>query len=253
MKIKEHIVKILSNAEVEENRLYIKDKLDRKDYLDTNSVLESIGGKWNKKLKCHLFEQDPEDVLSEVINTGEFECLKEKKNTLNYFPTPQNLAKRLVDLAEIQSVDFCFEPSAGQGAILDELIKKTSNFTYVEIDPTNFAVCQNKYKQVGYCVDFLTLEDSPRFDKIAANPPFSVPGHSQIDICFIYKCFKNLRKDGILVSIVSESPFFRTNKKSVVFREWLKDNNAEIFDLPSGAFKESGTMVKTRIIKVIKN
>ena len=39
MKIKENIVKILSNAEVEENRLYIKGKLDRKDYLDTNSVL----------------------------------------------------------------------------------------------------------------------------------------------------------------------------------------------------------------------
>jgi hypothetical protein len=38
----------------------------------------------------------------------------------------------------------------------------------------------------------------------------------------------------------------------VAFREWLKDNNAEIFDLPSGAFKESGTMVKTRIIKVKK-
>jgi hypothetical protein len=54
------------------------------------------------------------------------------------------------------------------------------------------------------------------------------------------------------VSVVSESPFFRSNKKSIEFRAWLDENNAEIIDNDPGAFKESGTMVKTRIIKLVK-
>jgi len=61
-----------------------------------------------------------------------------------------------------------------------------------------------------------------------------------------------LKNGGIMVSVVSESPFFRSNKKSVDFRAFLEKNNAEIYELESGAFKESDTMVKTRIIKIVK-
>ena len=48
------------------------------------------------------------------------------------------------------------------------------------------------------------------------------------------------------------SPLFRDNKKSVEFREWLKENNAIVLPLLEGAFKESGIIVKSRIIKIRK-
>jgi hypothetical protein len=51
---------------------------------------------------------------------------------------------------------------------------------------------------------------------------------------------------------MSVSPFGRENKKSVDFREWLNENNAETVDVPAGAFKESGTLIATKIIKIIK-
>jgi hypothetical protein len=37
------------------------------------------------------------------------------------------------------------------------------------------------------------------------------------------------------------------------FRSWLEENNGKIIELDAGEFKESGTMVKTRIIVVEKN
>ena len=92
------------------------------------------------------------------------------------------------------------------------------------------------------------LEHKGSYDRIIANPPFS----KQQDIDHIMHMHSLLKPGGILVSVVSESPFFRINKKSVAFREFLEANNAEIIPLDTGAFKESGTMVKTRIIKMEK-
>ena len=80
------------------------------------------------------------------------------------------------------------------------------------------------------------------------NPPFSK--HQDID--HVYKAFEILKSGGILVSVMSNSPFFRTDKKSEDFREFLMLNSAIVEELPEGAFKESGTMVKTCIIKIKK-
>jgi len=54
------------------------------------------------------------------------------------------------------------------------------------------------------------------------------------------------------VSVVSASAFFRTNKKSVEFQKFLADNNAEIFNNADDAFKESGTMARTKLIRIGK-
>lgn len=251
MKIKDNIIAILSQAEIKDKCLFLHQKLERKDYLDSNNILESIGGKWNKKLKCHLFDQDPENILSEIINTGEFECRKTKKQLLNYFPTPKSLVKKLVGLAEIKLNDLVLETSAGQGAILEELVKVSKFVHFVEIDQENYNSCQ-KFGAKGFNLDFLNYKPEEKYDKIIQNPPFSILGHAQIDIAFIYHAFNLLRVGGKLVSIVSESPFFRSNSKSVAFRDWLEEHDAEIESLDSGTFKESGTMVKTRIIKVTK-
>ena len=81
------------------------------------------------------------------------------------------------------------------------------------------------------------------------NPPFS---DSQ-DIKHITHAFSFLKSGGVLVAIACEGPFFRQDKKSTSFREFLESHNAEVIQLPEGTFKESGTMVRTRLIKIEKD
>ena len=39
--------------------------------LKVNDVLENIGGKWDRKAKGHVFDEDPTDRLETVFLTGE--------------------------------------------------------------------------------------------------------------------------------------------------------------------------------------
>ncbi len=54
---------------------------------------------------------------------------------------------------------------------------------------------------------------------------------------------------------MSESPFFRTDKKSVQFREWLDGLDVAFVKLEEGAFAKKAfrsTGVNTRLIKITK-
>jgi len=243
LKIKQDVLDVLIKSTTEENILYLlPTQLDRKLYVDVNKCLESIGGIWNRKLKGHLFDVDPSDLLDDLINTGEY---VDKKKEYQFFETPVELAKRLVELAEIKLEDILGEFSAGQGRILDEF-PKLNSYVAVELMPDNVKVLQSK----GYKViegDFLTM--SFKVDKVIINPPFN----KGQDILHIKHAFECLNSGGRLISIVSESPFFRENLMSKVFRQWLENNNAKVVDLDAGVFKSSGTNVKTRIIILDKN
>jgi predicted RNA methylase len=245
MKIAVEVLEVLNNSKLENNILYLPpQQLDRKLYQSVNKVLELLGGKWDRKIKGHKFDSDVEELLNDAINFGE---VVDHKKEYQFFPTPKNIVLQLIELAELNSSDCVLEPSAGEGAIADELNNFTKNVYVVELNPAMYERLAAKH-QMSVNADFLQIEPNGLYDKVVMNPPFS----KQQDIDHILHAFKCLKAGGILVSIVSESPFFRNNKKSIAFREWLSENNAEIIDLEPGAFKESGTMVKTRIIKVSK-
>lgn len=243
MRIDNQILNILDNCTVNGCVVFLPPaQLERKTYEAVNKCLESIGGKWNRKAKGHVFSEDPIDLLDNLILTGETVDLKKQ---YQYFPTPKGLARKLVELAEIEPEDVLLEPSAGQGAIADQFPEENSA-VLIELCPNNAKVLTDK----GYSVqvtDFLQFNEVIA-DKIIMNPPFQ----KQQDILHILHAHEILKPGGILVSIVSESPFFRENKKSVAFREFLEQNNAEVMDNDRDAFKESGTLVKTRIAKIRK-
>lgn len=241
MKISENVMNVLIRSTVDEdsNLLFLpNEQLDRKLYVEVNKCLESIGGKWNKKLKGHLFDHNPSEDLDELLNTGEW---TDKKKEYQFFPTPKEIVRQMISLAEIKNADVLLEPSAGQGNIL-EWFPKENPYVAVELMGENCSVLKKK----GYSVaeaDFLSLENL-NVDKIIMNPPFT----KHQDVKHVFHAWKMLSKGGRLVSIISESPFFRQDKISIEFREWIDENNVNVIDLDSGAFKESGTMVKTRII-----
>jgi hypothetical protein len=256
MQIAQDVVSVLSQSRVDSYNLYLPPvQLDRKLYLDVNKCLELIGGKWNRTAKAHLFSSNPSDLLDEMINTGE---VVDSKKEFDFFETPKEIVKRMLAYANIQRTDILLEPSAGHGAIYEEFPQENERHA-VELNKESYDILM--IKNLGgniRCADFLDPKHyynnifPIEVDKIIMNPPFS----KQQDVKHIFQAYDILKKGGRLVSIVSESPFFRENKLSQSFREWLfdlKDNNsATIYDLDKGTFKESGTMVKTRIIVVDK-
>ena len=153
----------------------------------------------------------------------------------------------MIEWAEIKPTDKILEPSAGLGAIARYLPKEQSWLKEIDTEKVK------KLVEMGYnvvCADFL-LTDT-RFDKIVMNPPFSLKGDRQADITHILHAWDLLLEGGILIAVVSIGAFFRSNKKAVDFRDWLKANNAEIRDNPEDTFKASGTLVKTKTIRVRK-
>jgi len=243
MIVKEDVMGVLMRSSTSGCALQLpQEQLDRKLYVATNKVIESIGGIWNRKAKAHLFDHDPEEDLEQIINTGEW---TDQKKEYQFFPTPDDVVKRMVEMAKIESTNVLLEPSAGMGNIL-KFFPKNNPYIAIELMPKNCEILRN----IGFSVhegDFLSI-DFLDYDRVIMNPPFS----KQQDIDHILHAWNCLKDNGILVSIVSESPFYRENKKSIAFRNWLDENNAEIISLPEGTFKESGTMIRSRIIKVKK-
>jgi hypothetical protein len=57
------VKRALESAVITANRLVLPDTLDRKLYEKVNRALESAGGVWSKKVKAHVFLDDPSAVL----------------------------------------------------------------------------------------------------------------------------------------------------------------------------------------------
>lgn len=247
MKINNNVLDVLGNCKVEDNILYLPNiQLNRTDYTAINKVLEALGGKWDRKLKGHVFNHCPADDIEAVLLTGD---VVDTKKAFQFFPTPRSVAEHLCDLAEINGSVSVLEPSCGNGALADVIWERGPRSLYgVELNTALEDTLKDKPYKVFIGWDFLKLEADEAWDRIVMNPPFSK--HQDID--HVLKAFSILKPGGILVSVMSASPLFRTDKKSVAFREFLEENNAFVEVLPEGSFKEGGTMVKTCVVKIKK-
>jgi phospholipid N-methyltransferase len=221
-------------------------QLDKKLYMEVAKSLELIGGKWKGgKIAGFVFPSDPTELLQQIAG-GESRNLKKE---FQFFETPDTLADELVELAEIQQKDEVLEPSAGQGSIVKAIHRKHNyktvwGFELMDVNQT-FLNKLDHFHLLGN--DFLTECDS-RFDKIIANPPFT----KNQDIDHIYKMYYHLKPGGRLVSVSSTHWEKSNNKKEMNFKYWLNEVGAKIQKVPSGTFKQSGTMISSVIIIINK-
>lgn len=170
------------------------------------------------------------------------------KKWAGYFPTPDKVIETMLDYANIKDGESILEPSAGKGNICDLIREKhpKNELKSIEIVPELREILQAK----GYdIVDWDFLEHYSEYDKIIMNPPFE----KLQDIDHVRHAFKCLKPGGRIVSIMSESPFFRSDIKSISFREWL-DQVGKSHKLPAGSFKQGDvpTGVSTRIVIIDK-
>ncbi|MBW4494016.1 MAG: class I SAM-dependent methyltransferase [Oscillatoria princeps RMCB-10] len=178
-------------------------------------------------------------------------ALEEEIATLklpDYYPTPQPVIQRMIQLAGVRSGQKVLEPSAGKGNIA-EALSETGGIDLEVIEsqpPLREILALKGYKIVGN--DFLQHET--RYDRIVMNPPFS-GGFDSVHIRHAYEC---LRPNGRLVSVLCHCRFFRDDRKCDSFRNWLLKVGAQVEKLPSTAFfhGERPTYVPTSLVVVSK-
>jgi protein-L-isoaspartate O-methyltransferase len=245
MKVDNEVLNVLSNAEKNGVSLKLDGQLDRTLYTRTNKVLEAAGGKWNRKAQVHVFEGEAAEAVDQIILTGQVTVPQD----FGYFPAPAPVVARLLELSQIKPGMLVLEPSAGQGAIANEVARITT-VDCIELLPANAAkIITGGNIRSLLNGDFLAQIPQPRYDRIVMNPPFA----KQADIHHVAHAMQFLKPGGLLVAVMSAGVAFRDNSLTTIFRAMLKRHGGDIEPLEEGAFKQSGTMVRTVIVTIPKD
>ncbi len=239
-------VAILATMDIEGNIARITaGQLSRDLYVEVNRFLGIQGGKWNRKLRGHVFTGDPRPAIERAIrDRGEFE---DPKSKYGVFETPPEIATAVVQAAGIRPGYRVLEPSAGRGALLRALAMhiptKKIKLTAIELLDDNYQILvADGWGNHVVKMDFLLYTGGP-FDVVIMNPPFG----KQADIHHVLHAYELLAPGGRLVAIMGAGMRFRKNKKTNALRELIAECG-EIEDLPDHAFHESGTDVSTVLV-----
>jgi predicted RNA methylase len=252
VKITAEVASILDRCQCRENKLFLPpEQLDRRVYIEVNKVLQAMGGKWNGgKVRAHVFDDDPASAVSDAIASGQ---VTDRKQELQFFQTPPKVAALLVSVADVKKDHRILEPSAGGGAIVRSIFERLGRVqvNVCEIDEKNRQRLIKEFDDAVFVAAFDFLNLSPLnvgYDRIIANPPFS----RQQDIDHVTHMYECLEPGGRLVSVMSAAVMFRTNRKTVDFRELVEREGGAIEPLPEGSFKSSGTDVNTCVVRIDK-
>lgn len=211
------------------------------NYADVRKALINAGGKY--KNNTFLFPNAAQPYMDKLL-VGQSVNIKKE---FQFFATSPELADELVRLAEFEKTHTVLEPSAGDGAIVNAIYRYDKNMIVHcwELMDANREIIKTLPNAYLCGEDFLEAGTSPLFfDRIIANPPFT----KNQDIDHIYKMFELLKPGGRIVTITSTHWIHASGKKEMAFNQWLKTHNAEIINMPAGAFKKSGTNVATTIL-----
>lgn len=156
------------------------------------------------------------------------------------FETPDMVADEMVAHLEIETGHSLLDPEAGTGRLLFAVRRAgvAAVQTAVEINSRLVDRLRLNFDEV-YSADFLTWENSRRFDRIIMNPPFE----NGVDIKHILRAKDMLAEKGILVALCANGP------RQI---EQLKPLSCFWKELPQGSFEKQGTMVNVALL-VIKN
>jgi len=204
------------------------------------------------------FEAPIELAPRVVEEPTEFDAMKQSLKTgvrvvsaPQLFPTPPELARRVVEVANIEPGQCVLEPSAGTGTLCRAVIEAVDTEVLAYEVNSNLVSQLSRtfpsYKVKAVCADFLKVTDfQGQYPRIIMNPPFA---DSQ-DIAHVRHAFTFLAPGGRLVAIMGEGAFFRQDRKATEFREWLESVGGTSERLPEGSFSTSGTNVNCRLVVI---
>lgn len=244
--------------EIKDNTISVIPRLDKSVFDDIKRVFAAYRGRWvGGNTQSFSFPLDPVPFIDHVLNTKEMP----KVNPFSYHPTPKPATDIIFEhtsanpdfwsyKAESRPIRI-LEPSAGEGALLDEITKYFDaagvpfEITCIEIDPLNQLALRNKgYSPIG--VDFLEYRTDVEFDLVIMNPPFEGTAF----VKHIRHAQDMLNEFGRLISIIPSKPLLTSKFKSVVA---LRDDACVMeydpLTLDKGTF-ETAPNIECRVIEL---
>ena len=216
------------------------------NYAQVKKCLIAAGGKYKK---CGFeFAGDVQEIKNRLMRG---EDINDKKN-FNFFPTPQNIAFKMIALAGSMAGFRILEPSAGTGVLVSAAINAATgndccSVVAIEINSQLFEGLKYLRQKTLYSnesnfqvinKDFLECNGGlGTFHKIIMNPPFK----NGIDIKHIEHALTFLNPGGRLVALCANGP-----RQRYAFM----DRASRWEDLPDGSFKESGTNVNVALMVI---
>lgn len=237
-------------------------QLDRKTYAEVKKQVEAIGGKWKGgKTQGFLFhEKIDADKVREMLIKGV--DLAERKKKYQFFGTPSKVANYILNYLpnrynkdktgtiKIKDTDKILEPSAGQGSIINAIHRLNPNVVVdcFEMMEENKEILKTIPNVNILGSNFLESDISIKYDIIVANPPFA----NNQDIDHVARMLEHLKEGGTLISIMSPHWIMASDLKSRAFRYLINNTTSDAHYISEGAFKESGTSLKTTFVVINK-
>lgn len=165
------------------------------------------------------------------------------------FPTPPDLAERMVQEADLQAGHRVLEPSAGTGNLLRAIHDPTGatalEVVAVEINSNLAGALAPYLTRAVHAVDFLSLPvndpELGEFDRIVMNPPFI----NASDIDHIRHAFQFLKPGGRLAGLCADGP-----KQNAILKPWVEELGGTWESLPPNSFASEGTSVRAALLVV---
>ncbi len=170
----------------------------------------------------------------------------------DFYPTPNDLLRKMLSGIELRYINTILEPSAGKGDIVDYINSRLStNKNYIpdidciEIEPELRHILKGK----GYKVvhdNFLSYPSYKRYDLIIANPPFSQGAKH------LLKMLEMQERGGAIICILNAETLknpIHNERKALLTK--IEDYNASIEYIESAfTSAERKTNVEIALVKV---
>ena len=244
--ISNEILAVLSAGEIAQDQFRLSPAiLDRTLYQKVRDELRVIGFRWNTAKQAFLPKHA--QALKRLQNAVSVGRVLDAKD-YDYFPTPENLARRLLQMSDIAPGMRVLEPSCGELALARlaaEVVGK-SNVVCLDINP-EFVELAKQEGFEAHLADFLhiDLDSLGRFDLAVMNPPFSL-GDDLKHVLQAARCANRV------ASIMGTHFQHGKGSAATAFRDAVSDS-AVCLDrqaIPPGAFSESGTEIATVMLSL---
>jgi protein-L-isoaspartate O-methyltransferase len=170
------------------------------------------------------------------------------------FPTPPEIARRLVESAGLEPGASVLEPSAGTGRILEALPEGCDVVAVERVHDLCSRLAAKFERARVCCADFLSCEpgglvgthragENPAplgsFDAVLMNPPFE----NGADIKHIQHAAQFLKPGGRLVALCANG-----SRQNAQLKPWAEESGGIWEELPPNSFAASGTGVNVALL-----
>ncbi|MGF6884980.1 hypothetical protein ABIA39_003445 [Nocardia sp. GAS34] len=243
---------ILAESRTEGNKLFLQAQLTESEYKKVNRVIETMGGKWSRRERAHVFPGDPAEVIAAAVASGA------TPNTVGkileaYYGTPEPLATHIVagehsDIADLDVGAEVLEPSAGEGALVRAILHANPDVhvTAVESNPERAAKIGSdpRVSVVVSSFEQFAATAPGSFAAVVMNPPFALPHQPTVWMDHLYTAWDLLIPGGQLLAIAPGAYTWRPERKYQAMRDFIAPHG-DYEELPARAFATSGTGVNS--------